>query len=80
MVCVDPDTDGGVVVSAGPSGSILNSSKVAVNATSMAGPLVNFTLQVSVTLDPNGGSIIWLGMFVDSVIEVGAGTIKMKIQ
>ena len=74
VVCVDPDTDGGVVVSADPGGSILNSSKVTFNAASISGPLVNSTAQVSVTLAPKGGTITWLGMLVDSVMEVGAGT------
>ena len=79
MVCVDPDTDGGVVVSAGPGGSILNSSKVTFNATSMAGPLVNSTAQASMTFDPKGGTINWLGLLVDSVMEVGAGTAMAMI-
>ena len=36
---------------------------------------VNSTVQVRVTVDPKGG--IGLGMLLDSVTEVGAGTAKL---
>ena len=76
MVCVDPDTDGGLVDSAGPNGSVLNSSKVTFNATSMPG-LINSTVQVSVTKDPKGDTITWFGWLLDNVIEAGSGTAKI---
>jgi hypothetical protein len=36
----------------------------------------NSTAQVRVTLDPKGG--IGLGMLLDNITEVGAGTIEME--
>ena len=44
-----------------------------VTGTSTAG--LNSTVQVRVTSDPKGG--IGLGMLLDSVTEVGAGTAKL---
>ena len=69
---MDPDTDGGVVVSAGPGGSVLNSSKFTVNDISISGLLVKFTVHVRVTLDPKGG-MGW-SVLLDNFTEVGAGT------
>ena len=44
-----------------------------VTGTSTAG--LNSTAQVRVTLDPKGG--IGLGMLLDSITEVGAGTVGL---
>ena len=69
---MDPDTDGVVVGSRLPAGSILNSSKVTFNGTSTSGVLVNDALQVRVTSDPKGCTLP--SMLLDSITEVGAGT------
>ena len=73
VVWVDPDTDGGVVISGLPDGSVLNSSKFTFNGTSISGPLVNSTVQMRVTSDPKGG--MGLAMLLDNTTEVGAGTV-----
>ena len=46
-----------------------------VTGTSTAG--LNSTVQVRVKLDPKGG--IGLGMSLDNIKEVGAGTVHIKI-
>ena len=70
---MDPDTDGVVVVSGLPAGSVLNNSKVTFNGTSIPVPLVNSTVQMRVTSDPKGG--IGLVGLLDNNTEVGAGTV-----
>ena len=52
LLWTDPDTDGGVVVSGLPAGSVLSSSKFTFNGISISGPLVTNTVQIRVTLDP----------------------------
>ena len=73
---MEPDTDGGVVVSGLPAGSVLNSSKFTFNGMSISGPLVTNTVQVRVTSDPKGG--MGLGMLLDSTTEMGAGTVHNR--
>ena len=69
---MDPNTDGVVVVSRLPAGSVLKSSKFTFKGTSIPGPLINTTVQFRVISDPKGG--MGLAMLLDSIIEVGAGT------
>ena len=57
-----------------PSGSV--NTVFTVIGTSTAG--LNSTAQVRVTSDPKGG--IGLGMLLDSVTEVGAGTAMIMIE
>ena len=71
---MDPDTDGVVVVSGLPAGSVLKSSKFTFNDTSIPGPLVNSTVQMRVTSDPLNGGIGLAGL-LDKITEVGAGTV-----
>ena len=60
----------GIVNSSGVVNTVLT-----VTGTSTAG--LNSTAQVRVTLDPKGGT--GLGMPLDSIKEVGAGTVHIKI-
>ena len=48
-----------------------------VTGTSTAGFNSTVTVQVRLTLDPKGG--IGLGMLLDNITEVGAGTAKLNI-
>ena len=72
VVWVDPDTDGGVVISGFPVGSALNSSKFTFSGTLTPGPLANDILQVRVTLDPKGCTLP--STLLDSITDIGAGT------
>ena len=72
VLWTEPDTDGGVVVSGLPAGSVLNNSKFTFNGMSISDPLGTNTVQVRVTSDPKGG--MGLGMLLDSTTEMGAGT------
>ena len=55
--------------------SVVN-TVLTVTGTSTAG--LNSTAQVRVTLDPKGG--MGLGMLLDSIAEIGAGTAKNILQ
>ena len=69
---MDPDTDGRVVVSGLPAGSVLNSSKFTFNDTSIPGPLGNNAVHMRVTSDPKGG--MGLAVVLDSITDDGIGT------
>ena len=66
-----PITGCAVLARMNPFGSV--NAVFTVTGTSTAG--LNSTVQVRVTSDPKGG--IGLGMLLDSVTEVGAGTAKL---
>ena len=69
---MEPDTDGAVVFSELPAGSVLNSSKLTFNGMSISCPLVSSTIHVKVTSDSIGR--MGLGRLLDSVVEIGTGT------